>query len=214
MQKMFTSSQLCRTSTPLSALECNLDGAGQSFARHGLATPLLATQPQSYLPYPSGTACPYARYWEMVPVAAYSHYGAPAPAAFPSVPLNAMPWPSAYSYGPYAAPAPGNSFAQSMLPSSNSFAQSMPLPPGNSFAQTTQPSSTSFAEYMPPRSGSSFAQSMPPPGTLPFTMGSEPREAPESSRRAQVAAVARNPARFRIRVPSSRRQDGRGRALP
>lgn len=46
---------------------------------------------------------------------------------------------------------------------------------------------------------SSFAQSMPPSGTLPFTMGSEPRESARGTRRAQVAATAMIPARYRVR---------------
>lgn len=52
----------------------------------------------------------------------------------------------------------------------------------------------------PAPTGTSFAQSMPPPGTLPFTMGSEPRAAPRSSRRAAMAMTAMNPARYRGRT--------------
>ena len=194
---------------------------GHSSALHGLAPPPLVTQPHtSNFSYPSATANHYARYWETStgPLAANSPYGASAaaPAAHPSVPLNSMPYPITYSYGHDAAPAPGDSFAQSMppppgnsfaqtlAPSSNRVSQSTLRPPGNSIAQTRQLPSISFAQDMAPHSGTSFAQSMPPPGTLPFTMGSQPREAPGSSRRAQVAAVARNPGRHRSRVPPSR----------
>lgn len=62
--------------------------------------------------------------------------------------------------------------------------------------------SASGSYAVPAPAGTSFAQSMPPPGTLPFTMGSEPIEAPTSSRRAAVAATAMNPARFRGRTRS------------
>lgn len=60
----------------------------------------------------------------------------------------------------------------------------------------------SGSDAVPAPAGTSFAQSMPPPGTLPFTMGSEPVEAPISSRRAAVAATATTPARYRCRTRS------------
>ena len=164
----------CVKSSFLSVL-CNVTQyhAGHSFARHGLAPPPPPMAPQPHMPYPP---YPYAGHWEMpqAPLAAYSHYAAPAP--YPSLPFNPMPWPG---YGHYAAPR--NSFAQSMPPT-----------------------------------GRSFAQSMPPPGSLPFTMGSEPQaEAPRSSRQAQVAAAARTPARYRgrtPRTPPTRRRGGSSRS--
>ena len=108
--------------------------------------------------------------------------------------MSVPPWPAYGSYGTsgHYAPAPASyrSVPFSLMPWPGAFG------PHNAPA--------------PLHAAPSFAQSMPPPGTLPFTIGSEPREVLRSS---QAAATAMNPARYRSRVPQRRSRDRMARAV-